>query len=233
MNSISAPLEVAPGLHVITRTPPHGFGWNVIVLQLPAGGTLVYSPSWLDETTFERIEALGEPKVLCAPNAFHNVSLAKFRARYPAAKAVAATAAMGHLTKQGHSGLLPVESVNELLPPGAQWHHCEGTKTGEVWLSVPQQTGRALLIGDAFFHFDRPLSGFVGWLLKRLKVWPGLKVSTTYQFLAVRNVRAYRAWVLGELAKIAPTTLVPSHGAALTAPDLTQQLVRAVEVRWP
>jgi len=233
MPKVSPAVEVSPGVHVLTQAPRSGFGWNVVVVQLPAGGTLIYNPAWLDDDTFKRIDALGEPKVLCAPNNFHHLSLSKFRARYPQAIAVAASNALPRLAQQGHAGLQPVEAVNALLPPGSQWHHCEGVKTGEVWLSMPKQNGRALLVADAFFHFVEPLKGFAGWVLKRLKVWPGLRVSTTYQFLAVRSVPAYRAWVLGELAKISATTLAVSHGAALTAPDLSAQLVRAIETRWP
>lgn len=199
------------------------------LVRLAGGGVLVHSPTWLGEDTFERVSAIGEPRVLFAPNHFHHLSLQRFRERWPDAVAVASEAALPRLRDKGHEGLGGLESASALLPPGATWLRCEGTKSGEAWLSVPRGAGRAWIVCDAFFHVTRPLSGMTGLALRALAVAPGLRVSRTFRWLAVRDRAAYRAWALEKIAREAPSELHVSHGETLAAADLPARLTEAIE----
>ena len=78
---------------------------DVHLVRLPSGGLFVYSPSWLGDDTFARIEKHGTPEVLFAPNAYHHVSLEKFRARWPQALAYASSPSLPRLLKKGHPNL--------------------------------------------------------------------------------------------------------------------------------
>ena len=94
----------------------------MFAIPLPDGGVLIHSPTWLgDDSTFSRIEAVGTPRVLFAPNHFHHLSLARFRDRYPQALAVATWTALTRLQAKGHEGLSDVTAAAPLLPAGARF----------------------------------------------------------------------------------------------------------------
>ncbi len=226
-------VEVSPGIHLFERHDATGWGLNVITVKLPAGGTLVYSPSWLDDRTFDRIGEMGAPSILCAPNHFHHLALARYRTRWPDAIAVASVGALPRLAAKGHAGLRPVEDVATALPAGARWHAPEGTRTGEVWLSVPHAQGTTLLVCDAFFNVLRRTTGFTGFMLRRLRVVPGLRISTTYQMLGVSDVARCRASSLAIVRSIAPTEVAFCHGEVLRGADCGDRLTEAIEARWP
>ncbi len=44
-------------VHRFEKVVKSGWSLNMHVVPLPDGGTLVYSPTWLGDETFERIEA--------------------------------------------------------------------------------------------------------------------------------------------------------------------------------
>ena len=78
-------------------------GWQraMVLVRLPGGGLLVHSPTWVGPATFAKVEAFGEPRVLFAPNHFHHMFLARFRERWPGARAVAGGVALGRLRGWG------------------------------------------------------------------------------------------------------------------------------------
>lgn len=215
-------------VHVLTRRKPSGWSNNMLVVPLPDGGTLLHSPTWLGEETFERVLAFGEPRVLFAPNHFHHLSLPRFRQRFPDALPVASAGALPRLRDKGHEGLRPLAEATPLLPEGARWLETQGTRTGETWLSLP---GGALLVCDSFFRVTEPLTGPEGLLLRALKVGPGLTVGRTTRWLAVSKPAEYRRWALDTLEQLRPTRVFFSHGSPLEGADVTQRL-RAVVAAW-
>ncbi len=225
--------DITPGVTVLERRAASGWAWNLGIVALPGGGTAVYSPSWLDDATLDRVASVGEPRVLIAPNAYHHVTLPRFQERFPRALVVASAEARPALAKKGRKNLVDLDEALPLLPTGSQWYRCEATKTGEAWLVVPHAAGRTLFVCDAFFNLTHPTSGFVGWVLRRLKVAPGLRISTTYQMLAVKHVGAYVTWAKTALAAIAPTEVVFSHGETIKGPDCGARLLAAIDARWP
>lgn len=223
----------APGLvEQLVRAQPSGWVLSMHLVRLPSGGLLVHSPLWLGEDTFERVERVGRPEILFAPNHFHHLSLRRFRERYPEAVAVASPEAIPRLTKQGHAPLQSIDTVAERLPPKAHWLMPEGTKAGEAFLSLDAPSGRSWLVCDAFFNVERPVIGLTGFALRRLGVIPGLRVSRTFGLLALRDAGVYRRWILEALARERPTTLWVSHGRPASAPDLADRLAQLIQKRF-
>jgi hypothetical protein len=210
-------------------------GWpiNMFVLPLRGGGTLVHSPTWLgDDSTFARVEREGVPRVLFAPNYFHHLSLARFRARYPDAIAAAGRSALPRLAAKGHRGLRDIAELADLLPEGTRLLPCEGLRTGESWLSFEDHCGqRTLLVSDAFFHVERPVTGFAGFFLRRMATLPGLRIGDTFRWMAIRDRSTYRRWAIDTVAREAPRRLVVSHGEDLAGDDLVDRLVAVLEAR--
>jgi protein-S-isoprenylcysteine O-methyltransferase Ste14 len=230
MTAFSEPRQVAPGVLRIEKVATSGWCWNMVLVMLPGGRLLVYNPTSLGtgDDVFARLDALGEVTVLVAPNNVHHLSLARFRARYPKALAVASATALPRLAGRGHAGLAELEAATLLLPDGARWLRCEGTKSGEAWLSLPSPEGPTWIVCDAFFNVTRPVTGVTGAVLRALHVTPGLRISRTYIWLALRDARAYRDWTLAVLAQERPRSLVVCHGEPAASADLEGELAALV-----
>jgi hypothetical protein len=218
----------------LVRLPKvHRNGWELamILVSLPADGVLVHSPTWIDDATFESVEAVGQPRILFAPNHFHHLSLRRFHDRWPGAFVVAGSTAIPRLKKMGHSYTADVKSVVDLLPQGARWLRCEGTRAGETILSLPGDNGRAWVACDAFFNVERRVTGPAGVLLRALRTTPGLSIGRTFNWVALRDRAAYRSWVLSALERERPAELWMSHGETVTRPDLADVLAELVRRR--
>lgn len=232
-------LERPPGVHFptvlqIERVAANGWPNNMFAIPLPNHGAIVHSPTWLgDDSTFSRVEAAGTPRVLFAPNHFHHLSLARFRARYPEAIAVASPSALVRLRAKGHQGLRALADAAPLLPQGARFLACEGLRSGEAWLSFVDDRGRrTLLVGDAFFHVRQRVKGIAGFVLRRLGTLPGLTIGDTFRWLAVSDRQKYRGWATEVIRGEAPRRLAMSHGAVVEQDDLVERLVSLLEARF-
>ena len=201
------------------------------VVALPDGGTLIHSPTWLGEGTFEAIETIGAPRILFAPNHYHHMSLARFRERFPEARATCADAAMPRLRKKGHSGLVRLADVAKLLPEGGRFLVPSGLRNGEAWLSIPVEEGRAWLVCDAFFHVNTRVKGAMGLALRATSTVGGLRIGDTFRWLAVSDRHGYRDWALYRLAEESPSVLVVSHGDPLFDRNLGDRLASVLHAR--
>jgi hypothetical protein len=210
--------------HRFEKVADTGWCWNMFVVPLPGGGTLVHSPTWLGEGTFEKIEAHGAPRVLFAPNHFHHMHLARFRERYPEAKVVAAEGALPRLGKQGHGDLVEIGDAASLFGDGIEVLRCEGVKNGEAWL----RAGDALIVSDAFFHVKRDVRGMTGFGLRALGIVPGLRIGKTFKWVGIKDRAKYRAWATDSLEKTSATKLLVSHGEAYESAELGRELARLV-----
>jgi hypothetical protein len=211
--------------------PPGGWPRSMILVPAPDRGLLVHSPTWLGDDTFARVEAHGEPRVLFAPNHFHYLSIARFRERYPRAKVVAGTTALTRLRAKGRLDVEHVDAARAELSPGTSFLECAGTRAGETLLSVDDAGTRTWIACDAFFNVATPVDGALGVLLRALKTTPGLCLGQTFLWLALRDRRAYREWILEALAREKPTRLYVSHGEVAEGGDLAERLAALVRAR--
>ncbi len=86
------------------------------------------------------------------------------------------------------------------------------------------------MVCDAFFNVGR-VTGPVGLVMRSLKGGPGLSIGQTFSWVALKDRRAYRAWILEALARERPTELWMSHGDTVTRGDLTEVLAALVKAR--
>lgn len=197
---------------------------------IEVGGELVvYSPTRTAEDVFERLDALGRVRVLVAPNHYHHLALAAFRARYPDALAVASSRAIPRLRAQGHEGLSEIESAS--LPAGVRAHVAEGTRTGETFLSFDDGSITTLCVCDAWFHVPALHGGLEASALRLTETGPGLKVGRTFKYLALGDRPAYAAWAERTLRELAPARVLFSHGAPLEGPSVVPDLLAAMRAR--
>lgn len=225
-------MNVAPGVRRVTRPGRGGWMLDMILVSTSPpssddGSCLVYSPTWLGEATRDTVAAFGEPRVLVAPNHYHHLSLPRFRATWPGATAIASDDARPRLRRQGHEGLQGLDAV--ALGPDVRLLPCEGTKTGETWVSVTRGDRRVLIVGDAFFHVPGPVHGPTGLALRALRTAPGLCLGRTFQWLAIRDAAAYRRFALATLDRERPDTILFSHGEPLVGSDAASRCAELVE----
>jgi hypothetical protein len=192
-----------------------GFGWHngMYVVQLPGGGLLLHSPTRLGQEMMDEIAALGPVEILLAPNHFHHLGLPSYRERFPQAAVVCSSVARKRLEKKDHTGLQDLSSVAPLLGSKIKLLAADGCKNGEVFVVIESGASeRRWITCDAFFHENRPLKGFKGWVVKKLKTAPGLCLGGTFKMVGIGDKAAYRQWITQTLAEMPPTEILFSHG---------------------
>ncbi len=226
------PLDVGTPLWSFERCDKAGWSLRTIALPLAPAKLLVVSPiRGLPEEAFTGLAALGEPATLFAPNHFHHLGLAEWRARFPGVRVVASEAALPRLRAKSPVPFEPLAALAAALPANVRFLEPPGLKNGEAWVRVQGAGGVVWVVSDAFHHVVEPVRGVEGVLLRALGIVPGLRIGTTFKLLAVRDRRAYREWVLEQLDADRPTALVVGHGEAVKGPALAEQLRALVQSR--
>ncbi|HTB78162.1 MAG TPA: hypothetical protein VK762_33185 [Polyangiaceae bacterium] len=124
-----------------------------------------------------------------------------------------------------------MEEATSLLPTGACWLECEGTRAGETFLSLALEGRRVWLACDAFFNIVRPTTGPIGVIMRALKGAPGLSIGQTFKWLALKDTTAYRSWLLEALDRERPTEMWLSHGETVAGDDLPERLTALAKRR--
>ncbi|MCA9668333.1 MAG: hypothetical protein KC503_22235 [Myxococcales bacterium] len=199
---------------------------RAVALLLDGGEIVVQSPpTRVSDALWQELETLGRPTFALAPNHFHNLGVPKMLARYPEAKVVSSDVARPRLEKKLSCAIDGLEPLRERLRDGCELLELPGTRNGEVWLAVDGAAGaRAWVVCDAFFNVSEHPAGLFGVMCRLTRTSRGLQIGRTWNLLALRDKRAYGAWVDLELDRAPPTTLVMSHGEILSAPDLGDTL---------
>jgi glyoxylase-like metal-dependent hydrolase (beta-lactamase superfamily II) len=210
----------------------NGFRLRATLLMLADNKLVLVSPIRnLGDAAVAQLSALGNPRFLLAPNHYHHLGLREYAERAPDAIVVASDVAAPRLQKRVP---LPIQSLSLLraeLPATAQVLEPPGTKSGETWLSVQTRKGRAWIVSDAFFHMPEHAPGLIGLFLRLTGTTTGLRIGSTFLWLAVRDRDTYRQWLLQKLAVEPPVMLVPGHGDILEDPQLGERLSRLVRER--
>lgn len=198
-------------------------------VRLPSGGFLVHSPGTGLEAEFS--ERVGVAEALLLPNSYHHLGVSAWRHAFPQAIAIASPDAQPRLAKRGHTDLGGLDALEELIPAHVAVLEPEGTKVGEVWLSVRTPSGVAWLVGDAFFNMKSARRFRTRVFQRLVKSAPGLAMSQLMKWGGLRDRKAFKAWVLSRLDRDAPNRFVPLHGDLLESDDFAAQLRELLERR--
>src|SRR4051812_45892821 len=105
--------RVSPDLPLYTCGYSFGAG-HAIALAVPYdGGYAVISPPVkAPESSFAEIDGIGKVRAVVAPNAFHNMGIAAWAARFPDAKLFAPSQSINRVEKKaGVSGVKPLSDA--------------------------------------------------------------------------------------------------------------------------
>jgi hypothetical protein len=191
----------------VPRPKPSGWTLDMVVVD-----DLVYSPVRQGDRTRELV---GNPSVLVLPNHFHHLAVRHYRELFPEVTIVASDIARPRLAKQGYADIKPLDAVK--LPDGVRLLPCEGVKNGELWMVVERGSEKTLVVCDAFMNVP-DVRGFEGFMLRRLRVAPGLRIARTFNWVGIRDNATYRKWAIDTLSREKPDVMMFSHGAPLRDP---------------
>jgi hypothetical protein len=225
-------IDEGAGLYELEKVVDTGWSWRAVALRTQDGELLVVSPvRGSAEHGAQSLEALGRPRFALAPNHFHYLGLRELRQRYPELECTASSVATPRLTSKCAHAFAPLDAVRERLPKGVSILEPPGTKSGETWLRVPTARGVVWVVSDAFFHVTRPLSGGFGLALRLTGTAPGLRIGSTYLWLALKDRPAYKRWLEAQLEADAPVGLIPGHGEPIDDAELAPRLRELVRRR--
>ncbi len=212
------PYEIAPGLWSVDRLLeiPWGprLGTRALLVDLPDGGVLAWSPVPLGDALRELVAARGGVRFLVAPNSFHYLGLADWRRAFPAAECWLAPGLPARVPAVGAGREL---NDGAATPFGATLPHrvldCGRGVTEVAFLHAPSRT--LLLVDSAFnvLHLDR-------W--RDRLVWAAAGVlgrfgpTPTARAFLLRERTAVGAWV-ERLCAWPFERMVMAHGEPLTA----------------
>ena len=248
-----APIDERAGLFALEKVVASGWSWRALAVRLEGGEVALVSPvRGTLERSRESLEAItwvaplrdgiptpangsscrptvtplrsliGRPTFALAPNHFHFMGIAE--ARTPELTCVASAVARPRLTSKCGHAFEPLEALRERLPAGVTLLEPPGLKSGEVWLRAETERGVTWAVCDAFFNVNNALSGTMGLALRATGTAPGLRIGKTFDWLVLRDKRAYRRWLEERIAEDAPRVLVPSHGDVVVDDDLPERL---------
>jgi len=212
---------VDPSLPALTHTYSFGPGTaNALALTVPDGVIVVSPPCNVADAVFVELEQRGPLKALIAPNAFHSMGLAPWKARYPDVPIFAPPQSIGRLEKSTKiSGIRPVAEAAARIGDQVQLVDMPHYKTGELLVRWPVDGGWAWYLTDVAMNFAEVPPGLFGLVFKWTRSCPGLRRNALAGWFMVKDKRALYAWLAEQAEKTPPRLVVPCHGGVVKTSD--------------
>jgi hypothetical protein len=190
-------------------------------VTVAGGGIIVVSPPCnVPDEAFTELEKHGPLRALIAPNAFHSMGLAPWKARYPDAPIFAPAQSIKRLEKSTKlTGLRPISEATDLLGDKVELVDMPHYKTGEVLVRWRVDGAWAWYLTDVAFGMTELPKGVFGTLMKWTKSGPGFRRNAIAGFFMVKDKRALYAWIGEQAEKTPPRLVIPCHGKPLELSD--------------
>lgn len=208
--------EIEPGLLTVVGQIPMPLGnfpRRMTVVSLGKNRTAIFSPIPLGEAQMERIEALGAPAYLIAPNAAHRLDLRPFHRRYPKARIVTAPGGKAGVEQ----AVRPVQT-RAALGDRAKLVTLAGCDEGELALLIRGPGGTTLLTNDVIGHVAHP-KGIGARIMARLMGFgPRPRITRPAKWFFIKDKAALAAQLRQWAALPDLKRLIPSHGEIVDRP---------------
>jgi len=204
-----------PKLPVLTCTYSFGPGTANALAIGGAQGLFVVSPPYrAREAMFEELAAHAPVRGLVASNAFHYLGIPEWKRRFPDAEIFAPAQAVARVErKTGLSGIRPLADAAPLTGANLELVDLPHYKTGEVLVRATTNRGRVWYFTDIVFNLpELPPNLLIRTVFRLARSAPGLRVNNIAPLFMVKNKRALKHWLAGEMQRDAPQWLIPAHG---------------------
>lgn len=216
----TAPEQIAEDVWIVRGNLSYPLHRNMVIIRLATGELVLHSVIAMEEAGLKALEALGTPAYSIVPSVLHVMDAPFYKARYPAMKQLAPSAAMAEIGKT----VALDGTVEDVLPSlGFALHKVPGSKVAEFVYEYPMPGGgRALVANDVFGSAHAADdSRLLGWLIVSHIAVPGhhLGIPRIYRWRFITDIAAIRKFA-GDLATVPDLRLITvSHGdPAVTNP---------------
>lgn len=210
----------------------YGFGGGEarsLAVAVEGGVVVVSPPSRPSEAVFEGLAALGALRGIVAPNAFHTLGVAPWRARFPEVPVFAPTQAIARVQKQsGVRAIRPVAELSSMLGERVQIVDMPHYRTGEILVRWRVEGGWAWYLTDVILNLKTPPGGVFGAVFRVTKSAPGLRRNAVAGTFMVRSRRALYGWLIEQAEQTPPRLIVPCHGEVVRPEDPVGEISAAV-----
>lgn len=188
---------------------------NTLAARTDDGSWLVVSPSAKSPPeVMEELAKQGPVRALLAPNGFHHLGQAAWRARFPEATSYAPPGALQRLNKKAASiPFRPVDELSSKLPSNMAIFMPEGLKAPDLLFRVTTPGGTVWFGGDLLSNTNPaevPLPARLVFGL--LGGGTGYRVNRMVGLFYLKDRKAFEASVLAAFEQAPPSAIVPAHG---------------------
>lgn len=210
-----------PSLPALTFTYSFGPGSaNALALVVNGGVIVVSPPVNPPESAFTELEQHGPVEALVAPNAFHTMGIAPWKARYPSVPVFAPAQSIARVSKRSKdSGIRPVSELASKLGDKVEIIDMPYYKTGEALVRWKIDGGHAWFTTDVLMNLPEVPKGLFGMVFGWTKSAPGFRRNAIAGQFMVKEKKALYAWLIEQAEKAPPKVVVPCHGPVLRFAD--------------
>lgn len=190
---------------------------NALAVGVEGGLIVISPPCGAGDAVFDELARHGTVRGLVAPNAFHHMGMALWRQRFPQATVFAPSQAVERLKRQtGQADFRPLGETASLTGPSVSLTEMPHCKTGEALVRITTPKGRVWYITDVVLNMPTlPAHPIAKWLFKLSGSAPGLKFNNLAGLVMVKDKKALKHWLAGQIGIAAPNWFIPGHGDAL------------------
>jgi hypothetical protein len=197
---------------------------STFVFRGEGDGLIVVSPAkHIEEAALDELSDFGKVVALVANNAYHWLGQRHWRKHFPEAKSFAPGRAIARLSKKlpEFGAFEPLEALAPLLGERGTVTDAPGLKVANAFATVKGTHGNVWFASDFLSNIaELPTNFVIRKVMTMTGSAPGFQLFRPSVWLQVKDKGAMRAWVEGELTRVAPTTIVPAHGAPVQAANV-------------
>ena len=175
---------------------------------------VISPPCRVAAAALDDLSQYGPVRALVAPNAYHTMGLAEWKARFPAAGVFAPAQSIARVEKHsGLRGIRPLAETASIAGPRLELVDMPHYKTGEVLVRVATDRGLAWYVTDVIMNLPAlPKNPVAKLMFGMSRSGPGLRFNNVAPLFMVKDKVALRRWLAEEFRKAPPKWLIPAHG---------------------
>jgi len=216
-------LKLDECLWQVTGSLPRGsLPRNMILYRFDDNSLLLHSVVALDEKTMQKIEILGQPKVMIVPNRMHKLDAIWYKKRYPKIKVICP-----EFSKRSIKKTVPIDNICESLLPtmNIKYHSPEGTFGFEYVYELNLLSGKALIMTDILFNLPH-LPGFDGLIMRIIGSTGFFGMTRIGKLFVLKKKKLFKEWLIKQSKREDIKLISVAHGNPITS-DCSKALIAA------
>ena len=187
---------------------------SAIAVPCEGGFAVVSPPSNVPDSVDSDLEERGAVRAIVAPNAYHTMGVAPWKARFPDARVFAPAQSIARVAKKsGISAIEPLSSAAKMAGSELELLDIPHYRTGEALVRFKRGQKVVWYVTDVVMNMPKPPPRFP---FKQIFTWtksaPGLRPNALAATFMMKNKKAVYRWLRSEIESAPPTMLIACHG---------------------